>query len=102
MGTSNLRARILELEAENAKLAAGVCHDCLTDEHGNLRCGLEAENKKLKEALRPFMGFVFAPSIKDSDTFILQLGTAHGEYAELVPTVKAGDLRRAAALGEKP
>ena len=52
--TIELAKYIEELEAENFKLAAGVCHDCLTDEYGNLRCGLAEENKKLKEALKPF------------------------------------------------
>jgi len=52
----------------------------------------------LRAALKPFTDFVFAPNIEDSDTFILRLGNVNpdSEYAGIVPTISAGDLRRAA------
>lgn len=43
-------ARIKELEAENFKLAAGICHNAKGDEYGNLRCGADEKYKPLVDA----------------------------------------------------
>lgn len=62
---------------------------------------LEAENEKLRGALEPFAGFVFAPLIPDEAKFALVECVTSGPYADLVPTVTAGNLRRAAAARGK-
>lgn len=51
---TQLQARVAELEAENATLAAGSCDvpgGKIGDEHGHFYCALQAENTRLREAL---------------------------------------------------
>lgn len=50
--TEHYAQRIKELEAENFRLAAGICPNGYGDEYGNYHCGVSEQMQTLVEALR--------------------------------------------------
>lgn len=68
-------ARIKELEAENFKLAAGICHNAKGDEYGNLRCGADEKYKPLVDALLAAQRYVKI----DAESTQVKDGFAYGE-----------------------